>query len=177
MVGGSVSYVTRSSTTTSACTESNTVVGGTGFISTCCRTDGCNGSVAISTSVMLTLAVVATASLFNIMMINWKINTLFRRNWQKSNLSFAFLVALFRRHPNRNLVWFESFFASFTNYSNKRHSHWKCAFSFLWECFYFIRLKKKKKKLLIMVVYFYWTIGYIQIVKFFEFLKKSAQSE
>ena len=70
MAASSVSSVTRSYIATSACTESNTVVGGTGIISTCCTTDGCNGSVAISGSLILTFAVAAVASLINVMMVN-----------------------------------------------------------------------------------------------------------
>lgn len=70
MLAGSVTSVSRAYSLTSGCPETNTVVGGTGVTSTCCTTDGCNGSIAISSSVMLTLVVAAICSLMKITMMN-----------------------------------------------------------------------------------------------------------
>lgn len=69
MAGGSVSSVTRSYATTSSCSEYNYVVSGTGAIYTCCTTDGCNGSMNISSSLILTIVVIVMNSLAKIIII------------------------------------------------------------------------------------------------------------
>ena len=69
MAGGSVSSVTRSYATTSSCSEYNYVVAGSGAIYTCCTTDGCNGSIAISSSWIFTILVTAMISLVKIIII------------------------------------------------------------------------------------------------------------
>ncbi len=70
MVLGSVTSVTRSYTSTSSCTESSTVVAGTGVIYNCCTTDGCNAGVALSSSIILALALVGVVTVFKTNMVN-----------------------------------------------------------------------------------------------------------
>ena len=70
MVGGSVSSVIRGYTLTNGCSEYNTVSGGNGVIYNCCNTDGCNGSLAISSSLILTIGIAAVANLVKAIMVN-----------------------------------------------------------------------------------------------------------
>lgn len=65
MIGGTVSSVTRSYTS-GTCSEYNYVIAGTGASYTCCTTDGCNGSIIISNSLILIIVLSGVTHLMKI---------------------------------------------------------------------------------------------------------------
>ena len=69
MLGGNVISVDRSYTATAICAEFDYIIYGNGEKQICCTVDGCNGSIAISSSLILTLAITTVASLIKVTMV------------------------------------------------------------------------------------------------------------